>query len=242
MSQPEAGLPQFPPTRWSMVLAASGNGTEARAALEEICRIYWFPLYAFARQSGCSPEDAEDETQEFLARVASREILSTATATRGHLRTFLLTAFRRDLVDSHRRATRQKRGGNAEHLSIDSVQAEGRLSALTAAATPEGSFDRLWAMTCLDTAIATLETEYTQRGRQSLFQTLRAFLDPESEVDYQSAAQKTSLDPSALRQAVLRLRQRFRALLRQIISDTLENPTDALIEEELASLRAALSK
>jgi RNA polymerase sigma-70 factor (ECF subfamily) len=225
-----------------MVLAASGNGTVARAALEEICRIYWFPLYAFARQSGCSPEDAEDETQEFLARVASREILSTATATRGHLRTFLLAAFRRDLVDSHRRATRQKRGGNAEHLSIDSVQAEGRLSALTAAATPEGSFDRLWAMTCLDTAIATLETEYTQRGRQALFQTLRAFLDPESDVDYQSAAQKTGLDPSALRQAVMRLRQRFRALLRQIISDTLENPTDALIEEELASLRAALSK
>ena len=241
MPDPPPGIPQFPATRWSVVVTASSGGAAARAALEELCRLYWFPLYAFARQSGCSPEDAEDETQEFLARVASRELLAVATATRGRLRTFLLAAFQRDLIDAHRRATRQKRGGGAEVLSIDALNAEGRLSALATTTSAESTYDRLWAMTCLEAAMAALETEYARRDRQALFQTLRPFLDPASEGDYATAAAASGLDPNAVRQAVFRLRQRFRALLRLTIGDTLESPTEALIEEELAALRAALS-
>lgn len=241
MSESQPGAPQFPITRWSVVLTASGGGAAARAALEELCRLYWFPLYAFARQSGCSPEDAEDETQEFLTRVASRELLAGATATRGRLRTFLLAAFQRDLIDAHRRTTRQKRGGGAEVLSIDALKAEDRLSALGTATSAENTYDRLWAMTCLDTAMAALESEYTRREKLALFQALRPFIDPQAEGGYEKAAQLTGLEPNAVRQAVFRLRQRFRALLRLTIGDTLESPTEALIEEELAALRAALS-
>jgi hypothetical protein len=178
--------------------------------------------------------------QEFLARAVLRELINDANSTRGCLRTFLLTAFQHDLIDSQRRATRLKRGGHAIHLSIDSLKAEDLLRDVPSAETPERIFDRLWAMTCLDSAMESLETEYAQRNRRSLFQALRAFLDPEADGDYHSAAALTALAPNALRQAVFRLRQRFRALLRQTISDTLEHPTESLIEAELAALRAAL--
>lgn len=109
MPENELSTPQFPATRWSVVLTASGRGTEARAALEELCRVYWFPLYAFARQRGCGPEDAEDEVQDFLTQVAARDFLAGAAPDRGRLRTYLLAAFQHDLIDAHRRTHRLKR-------------------------------------------------------------------------------------------------------------------------------------
>ena len=240
MPSDSLAVPHFPATRWSVVLLAAGSGTQARVALEELCRLYWFPLYSFARQKGSSPEDAEDETQEFLARVAGGELLASAAPDRGHLRTYLLAAFQRDLIDAHRRAGRLKRGGKVEFISLDALNAEARYG------TPQSesstaTYDRAWAMTCLDAAVSALETEYQSRGRASLFQTLRPFLDPETEGDHAAAAQATGLEPNAIRQAVFRLRQRFRILVRQTIADTLENPTELLIDEELAALRAALA-
>jgi DNA-directed RNA polymerase specialized sigma24 family protein len=233
-------VPQFPATRWSVVLTAAGSGTPARAALEELCRLYWFPLYAFARQRGCSPEDAEDETQAFLARLAGGNFLASAAPERGHLRTYLLSAFQHDLIDSQRRAGRLKRGGDAAFVSLDTLQAEERLAHTLATGSPSSAYDRAWAVTCLEATAAALAAEYESRSRGALFQALRPFLDPESDGDYAAAAQATALDPNALRQAVFRLRQRFRVLMRQTIADTLENPTEALIAEELTALRAAL--
>jgi hypothetical protein len=233
-------MPHFPATRWSVVLAAAGEGQPARAALEELCRLYWFPLYAVARQRGCSPEDAEDETQNFLAEVAGGRLLAAATPERGHLRTYLLAAFQRDLIDAQRRTLRQKRGGGVVMVPLDLHTAEDRLEQ-AAAETPQAAFDKAWALTCLESAAAALATEYENRGRGALFQTLRPFLDPESEGDYSAASRATGLDANALRQAVFRLRQRFRALLRQVIADTLDQPGEALIDEELAALRRALA-
>ena len=233
-------IPQFPATRWSVVLMAAGSGSHARAALEELCRLYWFPLYAFARQRGWSAEDAEDETQGFLTRIAAGELLASATPERGHLRTYLLAAFQRDLIDAQRRAGRQKRGGGVQFVPIESLDAESRFHDAPLQDSPVAVYDRAWTVTCLDTASATLEKEYHARNRAALFQSLRPFLDPESDGDYSAGLQSTGLGPNALRQAVFRLRQRFRVLLRQTIADTLEHPTEALIDEELAALRAAL--
>ena len=242
MPSDESAVPQFPATRWSVVLTASAGGTNARAALEELCRLYWFPLYSFARQQGCSPEDAEDETQAFLAHMAAGDILSTAAQDKGHLRTYLLAAFQRDLIDAHRRATRQKRGGNMEFISLEALNAEERYRSAPRLESPAATYDRAWAMTCLDAAVQTLESEYAARGRIVLFQALSPFLDPESGGDYAIAAKATGLDPNALRQAVFRLRQRFRIIIRQTIADTLEHPSDGHIDEELAALRAALTR
>ncbi len=233
--------PQFPVTRWSVVLTAAGGGMQARQALEELCRLYWFPLYAFARQKGCGAEDAEDETQEFLTRVAAGDFLLKANPERGRLRTYMMTVFQRDLIDTTRKANRQKRGGGVTLLSLDTQEAETRFLSTPPQDTPTGSFDRCWAMICLESTMKALETEYAARGRGSLFESLRTFLDPETEGDYAHAAQTLTLDANALRQAVFRLRQRFRALLRQTIADTLEMPSEALIDEELAALRQALA-
>ena len=241
MPEEPVHTPHFPPTRWSVVLTASGDGSEARTALDELCRLYWFPLYAFARQRGCSAEDAEDATQDFLAGVAAGDMLAGATPDRGRLRTYLLAAFQRDLIDAHRRVSRQKRGGNARFVPLESIDAEERYHSTTGLDSPAATFDRAWAVTCLDNAASLLGAEYEARGRASLFESLRPFLDPQAESDYAAVAQATGLDPNAVRQAVFRLRQRFRTLLRQTIADTLENPTAPLIDEELAALRTALA-
>ena len=233
--------PQFPATRWSMVLAAAGSGVSARAALEEMCRLYWFPLYVFSRQWGCSPEDAEDETQNFLTKVASEDLLSRAMPDRGRLRTYLLKAFQRDLIDAHRRAHRLKRGGMTEIMPLDAMDAETLFSQTPLLHSPAATYDRLWAVTCLEAAVRLVETEYADRGRAVLFETLRPYLDPAGQRDYAANAGVTGMEANAIRQAVFRLRQRFRAVLRQTVAGTLHNPTEALIEEELAALRAALS-
>ena len=233
--------PHFPATRWSIVLAAVGEGDSARAALDELCRLYWFPLYAFSRQWGCSAEDAEDETQNFLTKMASKDLLSRAMPDRGRLRTYLLKAFQRDLIDAHRRAHRQKRGGMAEMLPLDTVDAETLFRQTPLLPSAEATYDRLWAVSCLEAALRVVENEYTSRGRSTLFENLRPFLDPAGEQDYSTTAGITGLDPNAIRQAVFRLRQRFRAVLRQTVADTLHNPSEGLIEEELSALRAALA-
>lgn len=233
--------PEFPATRWSMVLAAAGGGVSARAALEELCRLYWFPLYAFSRQWGCSPQDAEDETQNFLTKVASEDLLSLAMPDRGKLRTYLLQAFQRDLIDAHRRSHRLKRGGMVEMLPLDTVDAETLFSQTPLLPSAGATYDRLWAVTLLETALRRVETEYIARGRGTLFENLHPFLDPAGNQDYGTATGITGLDPNAIRQAVFRLRQRFRVVLRQTVADTLHHPSEALIEEELRALRAALS-
>lgn len=241
MPENELSTPQFPATRWSVVLTASGCGTDARAALEELCRLYWFPLYAFARQRGCGPEDAEDEVQDFLSQVAAGDFLAGAAPDRGRLRTYLLAAFQHDLIDAHRRAHRLKRGGRAQFVTIEAMEAETRFNSTPMSNSAVAAYDRAWAMTCLDAAMTALEAEYSTRERAALFQTLRSFLDPEHDGDYTVAGQATGLGPNALRQAVFRLRQRFRAHLRQCIAGTLDHPSEILIDEELTALRNALS-
>ncbi len=232
--------PKFPATRWSVVLTASGHGVESHAALEELCQLYWFPLYAFARQRGLTTEDAEDQTQEFLAQVVGGGMLSTALPERGKLRTYLLAAFQLDLIDAHRRSHREKRGGGITFVSLETLSAEDRFLTISLHESPASAYDRAWAMTCLDTAVNLLAAEYASRGRDPLFQALRSFLDPDLNGDYTVASKAIGLDTNAVRQAVFRLRQRFRILLRQTIADTLEHPSEAFIEEELTALRAAL--
>lgn len=234
-----APLPQFPATRWSIVFHAAGSGSAARAALDELCRLYWFPLYAFARQRGFHPEDAEDETQAFLLRVVEGNLFTAATPERGRLRTFLLAAFQRDLADSTRRAASEKRGGRIQFVHIDLADAEQRADFRSA--DPAAAYDRAFAVTCLHHATVRLEEEYRARGRADLFRTLRPFLDPEAESSHPEAATATGLAPAALRQAIFRLRTRFRVLLRNVVADTLTDPAERLVDEEIASLLAALT-
>ena len=237
----ESRVPGFPATRWSVVEAAAGQGQTARAALDELCRIYWPPLYAFARRKGFSQEDAEDETQSFLVRVSSGDLLMDAAPDRGRLRTFLLAAFQHDLLDTARRRSRVKRGGRVQFVAIDSAAAEAR-AAQASGDSAEAAYDRAFALTCLERAAHLLAEEYAGRGKAELFGILRPFLDPGAEPDHAAAAAAAGCNGNALRQAVFRLRQRFGVLLRQVVADTLAQPTDEIINDEMAALRAALAR
>ncbi len=236
--------PAFAPTRWSLVLAARGaDRSVARVAIGELCRLYWYPLYGFARRKGFSPPDAEDATQAFFLHLVESNLLSSPDPARGRLRSFLLTAFQHDLEDARRASRREKRGGGVEMLHLDTTGAESLYQLEPAdPATPEAHFERQWARAVLAGCLEHLREQYTATGRAGAFEALRPFLNPDdpSGASYEAAAEALQLTPAAVRQAVHRLRERFAELLRSHIADTLEDPTPAAIDAELLALRAAL--
>ena len=96
---PEAAPWRFASTHWSLVLAARQRPSpEAEAALTTLCRIYWYPLYAYARRHLARMEDAQDLTQGFFAQFLEKDYLQAADPERGKFRSFLLTAFKHFLA------------------------------------------------------------------------------------------------------------------------------------------------
>ena len=237
----------FPLTRWSMVLQArqDGHSEHSRAALEQLCQQYWFPLYAFARRRGQSPADAEDLTQGFFAELISAKLFDLADPAQGRLRTFLLAVFQRHLADQHRRDHALKRGGGRPVISIELDAAEDRLRAeLADHETPESIFDLRWAVALLGAVVASLEQEYAAAGKGAHFEALRPFLTGAQAyaAGYEQLARSLGLSNVSARQAVHRLRERFRELLRRGVADTLREPTPAAIDEELAALKLTLAR
>lgn len=248
MSDPRtAAGAAFPATRWSVVLEARRPGDEAgrHAALAEWCRLYWYPLYAHARRAGWPPEDAEDLTQTFFGRVLADDLFARTRLGAGRLRTFLLVAFGHDLADARRSAGRRKRGGGASLVSLDRDLAEDRFQAEPALQTaPAAEFDRRWARSVLSASIERLAGEYAAGGRSRQFAALRPFLDLEDgagDDNYDTASVRLGVTLVAARQAVHRLRTRFRRALRTHIADTLAVATETEVDVELAELRAALA-
>ena len=236
---------QFPPTRWSLIIQAGSQADPGarRAALEEICRSYWRPLYAFARRKGCPPPDAEDATQNFLARLLEDGALISADSTQGSLRTFLLTRLQTFLVDTWRRENALKRGGGAVHLPLDFHEAEERCGTEWHAATsPGAAFDRQWVSSLLESVLLRVQQDYESSGRGRQFEVLRTFLNfDDTPSDCLTAAETLSISPAAARQAIHRLRERFTRELRTRVAETLPSPTEEAIDEELGALRAALT-
>ncbi len=237
----------FPATRWSVIAAAGtgGDPAAARTALDEVCRLYWYPLYAFARRRGLGPEDAEDATQAFFASLLGTNLLGEADPAMGRLRSFLLKAFARDLTDARRSATREKRGGTVERVPLDLEAAEIRYQAEPAGAEPVHQFEAAWAAVVLASAVRQVEVDYSASGRGALFTALRPYLGsssgPGGPPDPARLAAELGLSDVAFRQALSRLRDRFRAALRAQIADTLRSPDEATIDEELRGLRAVLA-
>jgi RNA polymerase sigma factor (sigma-70 family) len=237
----------FPATRWSLVvLARSAQGDEKarRHALNELCRSYWFPLYAFARRQGSPPDDAEDATQSFFVKILGFDFFDSADPDLGRLRSFLLKAFSRHLLDLYKHHNRQRRGGGAEFISLDLEEAEARLQAEVSAGTsPEAEFARRWALTILDEALEAVAKRYADAGKQAYFAAFRPYLSVTSGEPKpgESPAELLGMEEAAVRQAVMRLRRQFRIALRAHVAETLREPTDERIDEELAALHEALS-
>jgi RNA polymerase sigma factor (sigma-70 family) len=231
----------FPPTRWSLVLAAREGSGESRAALEDLCRAYWYPLYAFARLRGCSPHDAQDITQEFFCRLLEKNWLAAADPARGRLRTFLVVALKHFISNEWRQASALRRGGGQTPIQIDTEFAESRYAVDPAATSPgEESFDRQWAMTLLERTVERLRKEFADIGRADDFAVLKdCLMAVRGTIDYEEVASRLRVNAGAARVAVHRLRKRFREIYREEIIQTL--PEGANVDEEVRHLAAALA-
>ncbi len=165
----------FATTRWTMVLSASdGEGKDGRLALEELCRSYWRPLYAFVRRSGHNPHDAQDLTQAFFAGLLSGPSLGYANPARGRFRSFLLASVKHFLANEWDKARTLKRGGAVQWVALDTEAGEAAwLMAPAPGLTPDLAYDRQWALALLDRVIHDLREEYTAAGRASWFEQLR---------------------------------------------------------------------
>ena len=232
----------IPLTRWSLVLTSRG---ENDAALEELCRLYWSPLYAFCRRSGLRVEDAEDLTQRFFHDLLKNRaaLLTEASPDAGRLRTFFLRVLQRRITDHHRYSTRAKRGGGEATVPLDTTAAEAGLLAMDSSATPEEAFDRQWALSVLQLALARQEKDFVAAGRAQHFAALVPFLGlTNADPDSSRVQQILNLSESAARQAVHRFRDRFRRHLREEIAETIVDATEEAIDRELTELRHALRK
>ncbi len=227
-------------TRWTMVLQAGAEGPERAAAMEQFCRAYWYPVYAFIRRQGRTPEDAQDLTQSFFAKLISRDWLAGLEQREARFSTFLLTRVKTHLINEHRDATTQKRGGAGEKVPIDLAQAEGWFGAEPASAeTPERSFERRWALAVLDAALTLLREDCHAAGKAALFDQLSPFLSREPEPgEYARLADSLSMRENSVAVAVHRLRQQYREAVRHEVAAGLCDPR--LIDEELRHLAECL--
>jgi RNA polymerase sigma factor (sigma-70 family) len=231
----------FATTHWTAVLAAGRRSSpQADGALEELCRTYWYPLYAYVRRHGHSREDAEDLTQGFFARLLEKNYLEGVSSDKGKFRSFLLMAVKRFLANEWDRANRQKRGGGATLLSLDWQDADQRYQINPVdTLSPDKLYDRAWAVTVLEQVITRLRDESAAEGKAKLYEQLKAFLMVgKSDIPYAQTAAALELSEGAVRVAVHRLRHRYRELLRKEIAQTLSDP--AQVDEEMQALFSAL--
>lgn len=237
------GIPRgFPTTHWSMVLAAGRRSSpDAVAALEGLCRTYWYPLYAYVRRRGYHAHDAEDLIQGFFTTLLSGQDLARLDPERGRFRSFLLAGLNHFLVNEWRQSHRLKRGGDRVLLSFDTADAEVRYGMEpTDEMTPEKVFEYQWAVTLLDQALARLRTEYEHKGKQALFDRLKEFLvGDRTTPHYADLADPLSLSEAAIKMSVHRLRRRYRQILLEEIAKTVAGPSE--VDEELSHLFNALT-
>lgn len=234
---------QFVTTHWSVVLSAREQASPASdQALEKLCRIYWFPLYAHVRRLGHSPPDAEDLTQGFFERLLQKNYLQAADRAKGRFRTFLLVALEHFLANDWDREHAQKRGGGQVAVPLDTSLAEHLYAADAGAdATPMRAYERRWALTLVDQALARLRTEYEKAGKTREFGRLKIFLTAErGSIPYKTVAAECGVNEGAMRVIVHRLRRRFREIFREEITHTLADPRD--VHEEMRHLLAVLAE
>jgi RNA polymerase sigma-70 factor (ECF subfamily) len=237
--------PSFPPaprgfvtTRWSLVLAAGrGEAPEARKALSELCELYWYPIYAFIRRQGLSAVDAKDRTQGFFARLLEKNELAAADPNRGRFRSWLLASAKHYLANEWDREQAIKRGGDWVRIDVEDV--EGTLNQdPSPGLTPERAFERRWAERLLHHVLATLGEEYKRRGKELRFDKLKKTLTGEEGNSYVRIAAELDMTAEAVRAEALRLRRRYKELLLQELSHTVEQPED--VADELRFLISAV--
>jgi RNA polymerase sigma factor (sigma-70 family) len=232
----------FATTHWTVVLAAGQRHTpQSDHALEQLCRTYWFPLYAYVRRRGHNRQDAEDSVQAFFARFLAKNYLAGLNAERGRFRAFLLASLKHFLINEWKKSQRLKRGGGEKNLSLDWQTADAKFQvAATNEPSPDKAFDREWALALLAKVIDALQKECEADGKAKLFEQLKIFLMAGKAESAQSETAKIlGMEEGAVRVAIHRLRKRYRQLLRDEIAQTLTDP--AQVDEEMRALFGAFA-
>ena len=225
-----------------MLLSAQSQAPGSEAALSELCRTYWYPIYTFVRRRGHGPDDAEDLTQGFFLHLLDHKALRQVSPVKGKFRSFLVASLQNYLLDQAEHAHCLKRGGNIDFVPFDTKVAEhsyqlGKLDFLTA----DKIFDARWAITLLDVAMTRLAQQYAAQGKTPVFQTLKPFLDPinsKASVPYEQVANAMGVSVGAVKTLIHRLRKQYSCLLREEVGRTVSDPAE--IDEEIHALCEAL--
>jgi RNA polymerase sigma-70 factor (ECF subfamily) len=227
----------FATTHWSVVISAGHQSSpNAEEALEKLCRTYWYPLYAYVRRQGKSPEDAQDLTQAFFAWFLERSFLRQADRGRGRFRSFLMTSLNHFLAHERERAQALKRGGRQVHIPWDLAAAENRYHLEPSSdASPDKNFDQRWALALFHQALGRLRLEYANAGKHEMFEQLKTFLtNLAGDGGYEGVAARLGMAPGSIAVAVHRLRQRYGELVKEEIAHTVASPTE--VQDELRYL------
>ncbi len=234
--------PAFCTTHWSAVVEAGKLGSpRADEALAELCRSYWYPLYAFIRRRGYSPTETEDLTQAFFERLLAKNYIADVSPEGGRFRAFLLTSVKNFLANEWDRAQTAKRGGGKRVLSLDEQDPEGRYQFEPVdRVTPEVLFEQRWALAVLEQVLARLRAEFAASNKLGLFDELKAFLSGQpAGISYAEAGDRLGMRESAVKVAIHRLRRRYGELLQAEIGKTVNDPAE--VEAELRHLLSVIS-
>lgn len=235
--------PNFPTTSWTLIRKIrEGGEKDAAAAMEEICRGYWYPIYAFARRAGHSIEDAEDLTQEVFASLVTHDSIRAAREDKGRMRTFMLGAAKNIIHKKLRHDRAERRGAGQAPLSLDELDAESRYAREPAdIRDPDSIFDRAWAEGVLAAAEEKLRADFAKADNLDGYAQLRKFLPlGDHATPYASAAKKLGLSEATLRLQIHRVRKRYGKLIEEEIAQTVSDP--AAQKAELAHLMAVMGR
>jgi RNA polymerase sigma-70 factor (ECF subfamily) len=222
-------------------MAGQGDHEQSAKALEKLARLYWYPLYTFARRQSNDAETAKDLTQGFFAHLLEKRLIARADPAAGRFRSFLLASFKNYIGQERLKATAQKRGGGVPLVALDDETAEDRYRLEPVdARSPEVLFERRWAVTLIETVLTRLEAECQQGGKVGHFAEMKPFLlGDRGTISHAELGARLGLSEGAARVAVHRLRQRYRELFREEVAQTVTNPAE--LEEELRHIFAILA-
>jgi RNA polymerase sigma factor (sigma-70 family) len=234
---------RFRTTCWSAVLlSAQSQAPGARDALAELCRIYWYPIYAFVRRRGYDSEEAKDLTQGFFVHLLYHKTLRHVSPIKGKFRSFLAASLQNYLLDQVDHARRLKRGGKIDFVPFDTKSAEHRYQlASPDLLTADKVFDAKWALTLLEESMTRLAREYAEHGKTTIFQTLKPFLDPintKTSLSYEQVASDLHVSVGSVKTLIHRLRKQYSSFLREEVGRTVSDPAE--IDGEIHALCEAL--
>ncbi len=239
----ETSAARFATTHWSVVLAAGqGGASGSREALENLCRTYWQPVYAYLRRHGIGVHEAEDLTQGFFARFLEKNSLKNVTPAKGKFRSYLLGAVKHFVSNERDRARAKKRGGGRTFIPLDVSSAESRCSFQPSdELTPEKIYDKCWALALLDHVLCRLQDEFVEARKEKTFASLKVFLTGETgTLSYNEVAKELNMADGAVKVAVHRMRRRYREILKEEVAGTVAGPEET--EDEIRYLLAAVTR